>query len=58
MKAQAEIAGLQAKDLTQSVFQAVEYVLGGISEEDVRDNSGTNRLYKGVSERVNAYGDS
>jgi len=58
LKAQTELASLQGKDLTQSVFQVIEYVLGGRSEDEARRNEGSNRTNRDVSMKINAFGDS
>ena len=58
MTAQAGLASLQRKDTTQSIFQVVEFVLGGQPERAAQENEGTSRAFKEVQETVNAFGDS
>ena len=58
LSAQAGMASLQVKDLSQSIFQMIEYVLGGRSEKEAREHEGKSRTFQEVQKNVQAYGDS
>ena len=56
MAAQAEMANLQHKDMSQSIFELHDFILGGNSQDLDKKPAGS--LYKEISEKANAFGDS
>jgi len=46
LTAQAEMASLQFKDISQSIFQVIEYVLGGRREKEPQAQEGSSRTFK------------
>ena len=59
MDAQATLANIQKKDVSQSIFQLVNMVLDGRTEKEIQKAEvASNYAFKEVEEAVNAFGDS
>ena len=57
MAAQSSIIGLQAKDVSQSIFEITEYVLSGQSEKEQKLNHQVSKVRE-IQKMVFAHGDS